>query len=165
MEKSAIGIGSNQGESIRICLDVFDLLQKHPEINILSTSSLYRSKPMGLAGQDWFINAAALFETGLEPQSLLDLALELERNFGRVRTIRWGPRTLDIDILFYGNRRIDSPGLKIPHPRLHERLFVLAPLAEIEPDWVHPVLGLSVRDMLDRLLQSDSDQEIQKLGI
>lgn len=146
-------------------MDAFDLLQKHPEINILKTSSLYSTKPVGFEAQDWFINAVVLCETSLEPEPLLDFVLGLETNFGRVRTIRWGPRTLDLDILYYGNRQIDLPRLKIPHPLLHERLFVLAPLAEIAPDWVHPVLGLSAGRMLERLTQSDHRQEIQKLEI
>jgi 2-amino-4-hydroxy-6-hydroxymethyldihydropteridine diphosphokinase len=165
VEKTAIGIGSNQGDSIRACLDVFDLLRKHPAIHILRASSLYRTKPVGFTDQNWFINAAMLCESALEPASLLEVLLDMEKSFGRVRTIRWGPRTLDLDILHYGNRRIDTPGLKLPHPLLHERLFVLAPLAEIEPDWVHQELGLSVAQMLERLRDSDHDQEIEKLDI
>lgn len=165
MEKTAIGVGSNQGDSVRICLDVFERLQKHPELHILGRSSLYRTKPVGTDGQDWYVNGAVLFRTALAPEALLDFCLDLEKTFGRVRTIRWGPRTLDLDILFYGDRQIDRPGLKIPHPRMHERLFVLGPLAEIEPGWVHPQLGLCVRDLLDRLLQSNHQQEILKLDI
>lgn len=130
---------------------------------MLQTSHLYRTKPVGFEDQSWFINSAASFETELDPMSLLDTALGIEKQFGRVRLMRWGPRTLDIDILFYGNRQIDLPELKVPHPLMHERLFVLAPLAEIEPDWIHPGLGLSVRQMLDRLPQSD--REIQKLDM
>jgi 2-amino-4-hydroxy-6-hydroxymethyldihydropteridine diphosphokinase len=164
VEKAAIGIGSNQGDSVRICSDVFDLLQKHPAVSIVKASSLYRTKPVGFTGQDWFVNAAVLCETSLEPLALLDFLFELETSFGRVRTIRWGPRTLDLDILFYGNRQLDLPGLKVPHPQLQNRLFVLVPLAEIEPDWVHPGSGLRVQEMLDRLLQLDHQQEIHKLS-
>lgn len=163
MEKAAIGIGSNQGDSIRICLEAIALLREDPAVNILRASSLFGTKPVGYAEQNWFVNAVLLCETALEPRQLLDLSLEMEKAFGRVRTIRWGPRTLDLDIIFFGGRIIDLPGLKIPHPLMHERLFVLAPLAEVEPDWVHPALGLNVRQMLDRLLQSDHGQEIRKL--
>jgi 2-amino-4-hydroxy-6-hydroxymethyldihydropteridine diphosphokinase len=163
MNNTAIAIGSNQGNSARICRDASALLQKLPSIHILRASSLYRTKPVGVTEQDWFINGALLCETSLEPQALLELLHELENEFGRVRAQRWGPRTLDLDILFYGDLQLDLPGLKLPHPRMHERLFVLAPLAEIEPDWVHPGLGLSVREMLDRVLLIEPNQEVYKL--
>ena len=87
----------------------------------------------------------------------------MEKSFGRVRTVKWGPRTLDLDILFYEDIQLDLPGLKVPHPLMSERLFVLAPLAEIEPDWVHPGLGLTVHEMLNRILELDHQQEIQKV--
>jgi len=165
VQRVAVGIGSNQGESIRTCLDVFELLRKHPEIHILKVSSLYRTKPVGFAGQNWFINAAALLQTALEPEDLLETLLAVEQDFGRVRTIKWGPRTLDLDILYYGDKRVDSPRLTIPHPLMHERLFVLAPLAEIDPGWVHPMLELSALEMLERLRAMDHGQEIEKVDI
>lgn len=163
MKKAAIGIGSNQGDSIRICREVFMLLQRHPAISIMRVSSLYRTSPVGYLHQDWFINAAVSVQTLLDPPALLDLLLAMEKDFGRVRTVKWGPRPLDLDILFYENDQIDLPGLKVPHPLMGERLFVLAPLAEIEPDWVHPGLGLSVLEMRNRLLESGSRQKIQRL--
>ena len=163
VKKAAVGIGGNLGDSIRICREVFDLLRNHPAINIVRTSSLYRTSPVGSEAGGWFINGAASIETLLEPLALLDLMLDIERSFGRVRTIKWGPRPLDLDILFYGNDQIDLPRLKAPHPLLSERLFVLMPLAEIEPDWMHPGTGLSVRQMLDRLLQTDHGQQIEKV--
>lgn len=163
MKKAAIGIGSNLGDSVRICRDVFHLLRNHPAAAIVKTSSLYKTSPVGSDAGGWFINAAACFKTLLEPEALLDLMLDIERSFGRVRTIKWGPRTLDLDILFYEKRQIDLPRLKAPHPLMGERLFVLMPLAEIEPDWIHPGTGRSVREMLDRLLKTDHGQQIQKL--
>jgi 2-amino-4-hydroxy-6-hydroxymethyldihydropteridine diphosphokinase len=163
VRKAAIGVGSNQGDSVRICRDVFDLLQKHPAISILGTSSLYRTSPVGVTEQNWFINAAVVLHTRLAPQALLELMLEVEKSFGRVRTIKWGPRSLDLDILFYEDIQLDLPGLKVPHPLMSERLFVLAPLAEIEPDWVHPALGLTVHEMLDRILELDHQQKIHKV--
>ena len=163
MKKAAIGVGSNQGDSARICLEVFNLLRNHPAISIFRTSSLYRTSPVGVPEQDWFINAAAVLHTRLEPLALLELMLEVEKSFGRVRTKKWGPRTLDLDILFYEDIQLDLPGLKVPHPLMSERLFVLKPLAEIESDWVHPVLGLSVYEMLNRLLELDHQQQIQIL--
>jgi 2-amino-4-hydroxy-6-hydroxymethyldihydropteridine diphosphokinase len=163
VKKAAIGVGSNQGDSVRICRDVFDLLRKHPAIGIVRTSALYRTSPVGITEQDWFINAAVSLYTRLVPQALLELMLKLEKDFGRVRTIKWGPRSLDLDILFYEDIQLDLPELKVPHPLMSERLFVLAPLAEVEPDWVHPVLGLTVREMLNRILKLDHHQEIFKL--
>jgi len=165
VKKAAIAVGSNQGDSVRICRQVFDVLQKHPAIDILRTSSLYRTSPVGPVEQDWFINAAALLQTRLEPQALLELMIEVEKSFGRVRTVKWGSRTLDLDLLFYENIQLDLPVLKVPHPLMSKRLFVLAPLAEIEPDWVHPGLGLSVHQMLNRILELDDRQEIQKLEL
>ncbi len=163
MSRVAIGIGSNQGDSIGNCRDAIKALQNHSEVNILNVSSIYRTKPVGVTEQSWFINAVALCETLLSPLALLRVILDIEKDFGRVRTIRWGPRTLDLDILFYDDLRLDLPGLKVPHPRMHERLFVLAPLAETDPNWRHPELGISVTEMLDRLLQTDHHQVVFKL--
>ena len=163
-KKAAIGVGSNLGDSVRICRDAFELLRNHPAIDILRISSLYRTSPVGLTEQGWFINAAVTLRTMLEPQALLELLLEVEKHFGRVRTIRWGPRTLDLDILFFEDIQIDLPGIKVPHPLMSERLFVLKPLAEIEPDWVHPAMGISVNDMLHRIIKiADRQQQIEKL--
>jgi 2-amino-4-hydroxy-6-hydroxymethyldihydropteridine diphosphokinase len=116
-----------------------------------------------VAEQDWFINAAVLVQTRLQPQALLALLLEVEKSSGRVRTVKWGPRTLDLDILFYEDIQLDLPGLRVPHPLMSERLFVLKPLAEIELDWVHPELGTSVQEMLNRILVLDHRQQVRKL--
>src|SRR5208337_4187751 len=114
----------------------FDLLQKHPAPSIFKTSALYRTSVVGVTEQDWFVvNAAVVLYTGLAPQALLELMLEAEKSFGRVRTVKLGPRPfLNLDILFYKDSQLDLPGLKGPHPLMSERLFVLAPLAEIESD-------------------------------
>ena len=163
MKKAAIGVGSNQGDSVQICRDVINLLRNHPAISNMTASSLYRTSPVGVSGQAWFINAAVVVHTLLEPEALLELMLEVERSFGRVRTVKWGPRTLDLDILLYEDIQLNLPGLKVPHPLMSERLFVLKPLAEIEPEWLHPKLGLSVNEMLNRILETDHQQQIQKL--
>ena len=163
MKKAAIGVGSNQGDSIRICRAAIELLRNHPAVSMLTASSLYRTSPVGVYGQDWFVNAALVVRTRLEPAALLELMLDIEKNFGRLRTVKWGPRTLDLDILFYEDIQLDVPGLKVPHPLMSDRLFVLKPLAEIEPDWLHPALGLTVHEMLSRILEMDNRQQVQKL--
>jgi 2-amino-4-hydroxy-6-hydroxymethyldihydropteridine diphosphokinase len=163
VNKAAIGVGSNLGDSVRTCRDVFNLLRNHPAVDSVRMSSLYRTSPVGREAGGWFINAAMLLETNLEPLALLDLMLDIESRFGRVRTIKWGPRTLDLDLLFYEDRQIDLDRLKLPHPLMGERLFVLMPLAEIEPDWIHPGTARSVREMLALLLETDHGQQIEKL--
>ncbi|MGC9197026.1 MAG: 2-amino-4-hydroxy-6-hydroxymethyldihydropteridine diphosphokinase [Syntrophobacteraceae bacterium] len=163
MKQAAIGVGGNLGDSVSICRDVFHLLEHHPAMDSVECSSFYRTSPVGNDAGGWFVNAAALVKTILEPLALLDVMLEIERGFGRVRTIKWGPRTLDLDILFYENYQIDLPRLKVPHPLMGERLFVLAPLAEVAPEWTHPGSRRSVRQMLEHLLKTDHGQQIQRL--
>ena len=96
---------------------------------------------VGVVDQPRFLNGAVRIETSLEPRSLLELILGIERSLGRVRDARWGPRTVDLDLLVYGDRTVDEPGLRVPHPRLHERRFALEPLAELDPELVIPGLG------------------------
>jgi 2-amino-4-hydroxy-6-hydroxymethyldihydropteridine diphosphokinase len=110
-------------------------------------SSTYLTEPVGGPPQSWFLNLVVEGESRLDPEALLAACLETERELGRERRERWGPRTLDVDLLFYGDRTSDAPGLSLPHPRLHERLFVLAALEEIAPDVRHPRLGLSAREL------------------
>jgi 2-amino-4-hydroxy-6-hydroxymethyldihydropteridine diphosphokinase len=144
-----LGLGSNLGDresAIEGALVRLAALGFHPTL----ASSLWLTEPVGGPPQGWFLNAVAGGETELGPEALLAACLATEREMGRVRGERNGPRTIDVDILLFGGERRDAPGLVIPHPRLHERRFVLAPLAEIAPDLVHPVLGLAVREILAR---------------
>jgi 2-amino-4-hydroxy-6-hydroxymethyldihydropteridine diphosphokinase len=119
----------------------FDELAALPRTRVLATSRLYRTAPVGFAEQPDFVNACALVETGLAPRALLDDLLAIEKRHGRVRAIPNGPRTLDLDIVLYGDQVIDEPGLKVPHPRAHERMFVLQPLLDVWPDAVIPGKG------------------------
>lgn len=131
--EATLGLGGNVGDVVAAFGQALSSLAAHPQVALLCLSSVYRTPPWGKLDQPDFMNMAALVETSLPPQELLALCLDLERQSGRERRERWGPRTLDIDILTYGSGTIDEPGLQVPHPRLAERAFVLAPLAEIAP--------------------------------
>ncbi|MBW2561868.1 MAG: 2-amino-4-hydroxy-6-hydroxymethyldihydropteridine diphosphokinase [Deltaproteobacteria bacterium] len=120
-------------------------------VAVLRHSSLYRTQPVGVEDQDWFVNGVIEVRTALGPRPLMDAILGVEDTMGRIRNEKWGPRIIDIDILFYGQAVMDEEDLVIPHPRLHKRRFVLVPLDEIAPHSIHPVFGVSVRGLLDRL--------------
>ena len=157
--KAAIALGSNlDGPEARV-RQGFAQLAALPETWVLARSALYRTAPVGYADQPPFINACALVDTRLAPRELLDGLLEIERKAGRVRDIPNGPRTLDLDIILYGGAVIDEPGLTVPHPRAHERAFVLAPLLDVWPDATIPGHG-SARECLARV----KDQAIERIG-
>lgn len=162
-EQVLIGFGSNQGESLRICSKAIDVLRNTPHFEVLKVSSFYRTEPVGGVEQDWFVNGVIYGRTSMSPEGLLNLLNRVENAFGRVRDVRWGPRTLDLDILFFGDLEVNSPSLTIPHPRLHERCFVLVPLAEIVPNWVHPLLKAPARDLLARLPDCDT-LKVERIG-
>jgi 2-amino-4-hydroxy-6-hydroxymethyldihydropteridine diphosphokinase len=138
--EAALGLGGNLGDPVAAFATVLRRLETHHAVSLVRPSSVYRTAPWGKLDQPEFLNMAVLVETGLSARALLELCLSLEREGGRERRERWGPRTLDIDILTYGGQTIDEPGLQVPHPRIAERAFVLAPLAEIAPEMM---IGLS----------------------
>lgn len=133
-----IGLGSNMGDSLTILHNALKALTNHPKIALIKHSSFYGSKAVGVTDQADFVNAVAQIKTNLEPLPLLHALQAIENNFHRQRLKRWGPRTLDIDLLLYGNETIDLPTLTVPHPRMYERSFVIYPLAEITPQLVFP---------------------------
>jgi 2-amino-4-hydroxy-6-hydroxymethyldihydropteridine diphosphokinase len=133
-ETAWLGLGGNIGDPVAAMAEALSRLDAHPDCSVAAVSRLYRTPPWGKTDQDWFFNAAAAVETVLPPHTLLDLCLEIERAMKRVRTERWGPRTLDIDILAYDALAISDDRLTLPHPRMRDRAFVLMPLTDIAPD-------------------------------
>lgn len=147
MAKAWIGLGSNVGDRLGHIRRGLGCIAKLPGTAVLSVSSVYECDPVGKTDQPRFLNAAVAIETGIEPHDLLRECLRIERLCGRERLERWGPRTLDLDILAYEDRVVCSAGLIIPHPRLRERAFVLLPLAEIAPDLVVPGGAATVAEL------------------
>jgi 2-amino-4-hydroxy-6-hydroxymethyldihydropteridine diphosphokinase len=154
-----VGLGANLGRPDRQVREALAALAALPGTRLLAKSSLYRSAPVGVGEQPEFTNAVAAIETGLEARPLLEALLAIEARFGRRRESAGAARTLDLDLLLYGDRTIDELGLVVPHPRMHERAFVLVPLAEIAPDAVIPGKG-----RVAALLDNCRDQAIRRKG-
>ncbi|HAI45356.1 MAG TPA: 2-amino-4-hydroxy-6-hydroxymethyldihydropteridine diphosphokinase [Stenotrophomonas sp.] len=152
MIQACIGLGANLGDAAQTLRDAFQALAALPDSALRARSQLYTTPAWGNLDQPAFVNAAALLETALSGPALLEALLAIERRFGRVRDpgVHWGPRTLDLDLLLYGEQVIDLPQLQVPHPYLHERAFALLPLAEIAPDAMIPGQG-RVRDAVVRV--------------
>ncbi|MCF8720887.1 2-amino-4-hydroxy-6-hydroxymethyldihydropteridine diphosphokinase [Nitrospina gracilis] len=149
MSRTAIiGIGSNMGDAPGHCREAIDRMRAHPALTLRAASSLYQTQPYGKTDQDWFINAVAQVETDLSPADLLKTLLGIEKEMGRERREKWGPRTIDLDLLLYDAEIIEEKDLQVPHPGIAERRFVLEPLAEIAPDRIHPTLNKSIADLL-----------------
>ncbi len=152
-ERVFVGLGANLGDARRTIEQALRELGAGPDIQLVGASPVYRSAPVDAHGPDFF-NAVAEVATGLEPQALLQALQAIEQAFGRQRPYRHAPRTLDLDLLLYGQRVIQESGLSVPHPRLHERAFVLEPLLELAPGIEHPSLG--PLQVLRRALQGQS---------
>jgi 2-amino-4-hydroxy-6-hydroxymethyldihydropteridine diphosphokinase len=149
--RAYVGLGSNLGDRADTLCRALELLDAEPEIAVVAISSFRETDPVGYLEQPPFLNAAAAVETDLRPRDLLDRLLAVERALGRVRAgPRFGPRTIDLDLLLYGDESLDEPGLAVPHPRLHERRFALEPLAELDAALVVPGRG-PVAALLERL--------------
>ncbi len=151
--RAAIALGSNLGDRQAAILGSVEALARVAGIRVVSVSALHETAPVGEIPQGPYLNAAAVLETSLSPRDLLAAMNAVERAFGRDRAKeqRWGPRTLDLDLILFSDVTLDEPGLTLPHPRAHQRLFVLEPLAEVAPDWVIPTVGRSVRELRDGL--------------
>ena len=149
--KVLIGIGSNLGSPQENCKKAISLLYELESISILKQSSLYQSEPIGKKNQPWFVNAAIEIQTTLSPESLLKTLLNIEQQMGRTRSEKWGPRVIDLDILDYEGKTINSKSLTLPHPEMLNRRFVLEPLSEISGSTTHPVEKNSIQNLLNEL--------------
>lgn len=151
MPRAYVGLGANLGPREETLRRAVELLGDTEHVDLIAVSELRETDPVGVVDQPRFLNGAAAVETTLSPRALLDALLGIERELGRVRREeRWGPRTVDLDLLLFGDEIVDEPGLRVPHPRLHERRFALEPLAELDPDLEIPGRG-AVSELLAAL--------------
>jgi 2-amino-4-hydroxy-6-hydroxymethyldihydropteridine diphosphokinase len=148
MKTVYFGLGSNMGDREYNLRTAIEQLAA-PDLRVLRTSPIYETEPIDYTAQRWFLNLVVEAETGLFPKQLLSRTAKIERELGRIRTVAKGPRTIDIDILLYGKAVVHDRTLEIPHPRMADRRFVLAPLADLVPGLRHPVTHKTVREMLD----------------
>ena len=155
-----IGIGSNVGDKLHHCERAISEILKIDRHKLLAKSSLFKTQPIGYTSQDWFVNGVIKIETDLEAPELLRTLKTIESQLGRIETFRWGPRTIDLDILFFDDVEIHTEDLQIPHPLIQNRQFVLIPMAEIDRNLIHPVFKKTIRELLDNFKE---DQGVEKL--
>ncbi|MCH8290455.1 2-amino-4-hydroxy-6-hydroxymethyldihydropteridine diphosphokinase [Candidatus Poribacteria bacterium] len=146
-----ISFGSNVGDRLVHINQALQYLSEADGILVTKVSSLYETEPVGYEEQDWFLNGVVAVETGLSPRQLLKVLQQIEKRIGRQQRKRWGPREMDLDLLIFDQRCINTPDLIVPHPEMHQRRFVLIPFAEIAPDTIHPILRQNIRTLLDDL--------------
>ncbi|MDP6039355.1 MAG: 2-amino-4-hydroxy-6-hydroxymethyldihydropteridine diphosphokinase [Candidatus Latescibacteria bacterium] len=164
-EVAFVGMGANLGAREETLKQAVKMLDAESGIAVVAASSVYETAPVGVLDQPYFLNAVLKVETELSAQLLLNRLLAIEQKLGRVRKTKWGPRTLDLDILLYGEAVIDQPGLRVPHPHLHMREFVLAPLCDLAPDLHHPELGESFLSVATSLDMASSVKKIDGLNL
>ena len=161
-----LGLGTNLGDRESYLAQALKELVGLPTIEIAAVSSIYETAPVGLTDQPDFLNLVVSVRTTLSPRELMDALLHIENKMGRVRTVRWGPRVIDLDLLLFGDVRVEVPGLSVPHPRLRERSFVLIPLAEIAPDLILPGEKTTIKKLVEKLLEnSDEIGNIRRSGL
>jgi 2-amino-4-hydroxy-6-hydroxymethyldihydropteridine diphosphokinase len=154
-----ISVGSNRGDKIAHCRFGISRLAEHPNIVLTATSPFYRTAPVDYTEQDWFVNAAFRIETSLGPHDLLAAANAVQVAAGQgPKDVRFGPRILDLDLIFFDQLILTRADLELPHPRMHKRRFVLQPICDIDPQLVHPILGRSVKALLQTL--EDDQQKV-----
>jgi len=150
LETVAIALGSNVGDSVALIRQAMGRVESDLNMVSFRSSSLYRTLPVGPVEQGDFINAVCVGQSTMGSDEILFALQNIESDMGRERLIHWGPRTMDLDLLFVGNRVIETPQLVVPHPAMHERGFVLQPLSELALSWVHPILNESIGDLVVR---------------
>jgi len=156
-----IGLGSNLGDKLKNCLEAIELIRGVPGCDLVAKSGFYRTTPVGVEGQDWYVNGVISLRTMLPAHDLLNWLLGIEKRMGRVRKDKWDPRTIDLDILLFGQTVINHEDLTIPHPLMHLRRFVLVPMVQLAPDSIHPVLGKTMSWLLENF--SDDGQTVTEL--
>lgn len=158
MSRAYLSLGANMGDRKDSLDEAHRRLNDSPGISVIKVSAYYETDPVGGPPQEKFLNAAMEIETTLSPEALLKRCLEVEAAMGRRRGVHWGPRVIDIDILIYDGQVIDSPTLKVPHPMMHLRRFVLEPLVELAPGLLHPPSGRTVSQLLSDLPETSSEE-------
>ena len=153
-----IGIGSNLGDKLSNCLKAIEAVDRVPDCSVVGQSGFYRTEPVGVERQDWYVNGVLFLSTDISPQDLLTSILAVEKEMGRKRNKKWASRIIDLDLLLFGQDVIKKDDLAIPHPLMHRRRFVLMPMVQLAPDLIHPVLGKSMADLLDDI--SDEGQTV-----
>jgi 2-amino-4-hydroxy-6-hydroxymethyldihydropteridine diphosphokinase len=163
MDKTGyIGIGSNLGDKRDNCLKAIDRINALPGCRVITQSGFYLTEPVGVKGQDWYLNCVIALSTDMSAQDLLKRLLAIEADMGRERKGRWDPRLIDLDILLFGNEVIDEKGLQVPHPLMHLRRFVLVPMVFLAPNLIHPVLGKTMVELLS--ISPEEAQSVIPLG-
>ncbi|MBF0573512.1 MAG: 2-amino-4-hydroxy-6-hydroxymethyldihydropteridine diphosphokinase [Desulfamplus sp.] len=157
-----ISIGSNMGDKYANCIMGIEHIKKLNGTEVLEVAQFYKTEPVDYKDQDWFINSVLKIKTELEPETLMINLKKIEQQLGQYeKKVRFGPRILDLDIIFYGDMVINKDNLIIPHPRMDKRCFVLKPLCDIAPEIIHPILGYSAKELLKEV-EDDQEQKISR---
>jgi 2-amino-4-hydroxy-6-hydroxymethyldihydropteridine diphosphokinase len=163
MKTAYIGIGSNLGNSEKNCLEAVDRIGQIPKCKVARVSGLYRTEPVGVNGQEYYVNCVAEVLTGLSAKRLMERLLAIEKDMGRVREGgRWQARIIDLDILLFGSELIHEDNLTVPHPLMHRRRFVMVPMVDLVPDLIHPSIGKGMSELLQEI--PEDGQDVKPLG-